>query len=62
MPDKPKTYRVANPREIPEGIRILATDTKEWFEGDAILPADIATKAFAEFIAAGLVVEVKDGD
>jgi hypothetical protein len=61
MPDKPKAYRVANPRGIPEGMRILRTDTREWFEGDEIAPGgDLSDQAFAAFIARGFVVEVEE--
>ena len=45
MPTQAKTYtgtyRVANPRGIEKGIRILCTDDREWYEGDGIDPADL---------------------
>lgn len=54
MPGKSKAYRVANPRGIPAGIRILATDDREWFEGDEIAPKDLT--AFKEMVAQGYIV------
>jgi len=59
MPDK--TYRVANPRAIPEGIRIMVTANKEFFEGDAIEAEDVGgPKEFSALVEKGLVVEVKE--
>ena len=63
MPTKTKTYtgsyRVANPREIPEGVRILCTADAEWYEGDAIDPADLGD-VFGDYLERGFV-EVIDG-
>lgn len=50
----PKSYRVANPREIPAGIRILAMEDREWFEGDEITPKDLPD--FEEMVAQGYIV------
>jgi hypothetical protein len=52
------TYKVANPRGIPAGTRIIATDTAEWFEGNPITPADV--EGFEELLEQGYVEEVKD--
>lgn len=59
MPDK--KYQVANPRAIPEGIRIMVTTDKEFYEGDAISAEDVGgPKNFAGLVEKGLVVEVKE--
>lgn len=53
-------YQVANPRGLPEGTRILATeDGKEFREGDAINPGDVKTKKdFADLVKRGFVVDL----
>lgn len=53
---KRKQYVVANPRGIPEGIRILATDDAEFFEGDSVTKADMGT-AWVSFVERGFIVE-----
>lgn len=50
------TYKVANPRGIPKGIRILHNGSKEWHEGDAIVPGDVAD--FDELVGRGFIVKV----
>ena len=52
------TYRVANPRGIEKGVRILCTDDREWYEGDAIDPADLGD-AFAHYLDRGFVEETE---
>ena len=56
MAAKTKRYVVANPRGIPEGVRILATPTAEFYEGDPIEPADLGD-AWADYRERGFVVE-----
>jgi len=56
MPRKSVKYVVANPRGIPTGVRILQTPVAEFYEGDAITPADLGD-AWDGFIKLGLVVE-----
>lgn len=55
-----KKHQVANPRGLPEGTRILHTETREFFEGDAIDPEDVSTKDFADLVKRGFVVEMKE--
>jgi hypothetical protein len=59
-------YKVANPRGVPQGVRILRTENKEWFEGDSIKPSDLGD-AWQHYLDTGFVVstgrrrEVTDG-
>jgi len=60
-----KTYRVANPRGIPQGRFIVCVQKgdvrKDWFEGDAFDPADaFSPEDFKAWLKNGFIEEVTD--
>ena len=59
---KAKQYIVANPRGIPQGIRLLEFHGKEWYEGDAFVrPSGMSDYGWQRLVGGGFVVE-KEGD
>lgn len=54
---KTKTYKVANPRDIPEGRYIIRQGDRYWFEGDTFdgVPTERLVKG-------KFLVEVKHGE
>ena len=54
---KRKQYVVANPRGIPEGVCILRTESKEFYEGDPITAADVGAGVLKLWVERGFIVE-----
>lgn len=53
-----KTYVVANPRNIPKGIRIMEFQGKEWYEGDDFVrPKGMSDAGFDRLLKQGYVTE-----
>lgn len=52
-----KTYKVANPRDIPKGIPILSREGQHWFEGDNFTPPHgMPKESVADWVKRGFLV------
>tara|TARA_Y100000310_G_C20127329_1_gene554227 strand:+ start:311 stop:484 length:174 start_codon:yes stop_codon:yes gene_type:complete len=52
-----KTYKVANPRDIPKGIPILSCGDQYWYEGDSFtLPTGMPKESVANWVRKGLLI------
>ncbi len=61
-----KKYQVANPRDIPKGVRIihytLGSVDEQWMEGDAFVkPSGMKQSDVDAWVERGFLVEVTDG-
>lgn len=61
-----KKYKVANPRDIPDGLCILhytlGSVDEQWMEGDEFIrPAGMKAEVIDYWVEGGFLVEVTDG-
>lgn len=57
-----KTYKVANPRNIPQGIYILRFEDSVWHEGDDFVkPVGMEIADVDRWVGGGFLVEVAGG-
>jgi len=58
---EPKQFRVANPRGVNPGVRILMFKGTAYFEGDTIVPSKLPANVRAKWLEGGYIVEVTNG-